>query len=256
MNNTFRVATFDIGRVNFAFYVEDINIEKCKNLSEQYYKLPKKLQRRYIGPMNDEIAKIHTSLFKCGERVYMCVKDLTTNGESLINNDSSCNDLNNQIRLNLFNHLKSFERVWETCNVFLIEEQYYNPKAKYKVQRGINKDAILLGECCYSYFVNFHYPQREVKYFKAALKTQTLGCENYIMKVDKKTKLRVSKKIQKYDRKKWSVEKAIEIFTLRNDQCALTLINEGKKCGQKQDDVADCVIMCAAYTFKTFILNE
>ena len=73
------------------------------------------------------------------------------------------------------------------------------------------------------------------------------------MKIDRKSGLRTSKKMQKYDRKKWSVNKAKEIFTLRKDDFGLMCLENGGK--QKQDDVSDCIIMCQAYIFKTFILK-
>lgn len=244
-----RIACFDIGRINFAFYVEDTNPNGYSDLKKKYHSLPKKLQRKYKGPMNDECKQILKDIFKRGTRVAMRVVDLTLNEVD--------NSYNNDVRLNLYIYLKKYEDLWNTCDLFLIEEQYYNPRSNVKAKKGVNKDAILMGESCYSYFIQNHYPFRNVSYFKAALKTQTLGCDDYIYKIDRKTKLRTLKKVQKYDRKKWSIEKTKEIFTLRNDLEGLDLIKDGKKIyKQKQDDVSDCVIMCQAYIFKHFILNS
>lgn len=234
-----RVACIDIGRKNFAFYVEELG--EYDDLSRQFYALPKKQQRRIRGEMNDDVEAIQQELFTRASRVDMCVADLTEGEET--------NDLTANVRRNLYTFLHQRKDLWDSCECVFIEEQYYNPYAQNKA--GINKDAILLGETCFAYFVFFH-PNVKVEYFKSSLKTQTLGCEDYITKVDKKTGLRESKKMTKYDRKKWSVEKAREIFTLRDDVDAVEQLANKK---QKQDDVSDCVIMCQAYVFKAYVLK-
>jgi len=244
-----RIACFDIGRINFAFYVEDTSttLSEYDDLSTLFYSLPKKQQRRFRGEMNDNVQQIQNEMFKLGDRVYMKVVNLI--------DDDNDNSFNNDVRLNMFLFLSEYKDLWDTCDIFLIEEQYYNPHAKIKQQRGVNKDAILLGESCYSYFIQNHYPFRDVQYFKAALKTQTLGCDDYFEYVDKKTKNRSFRKAKKYDRKIWSIKKTKEIFLLRNDTIGHSLLCLGESCGQKQDDISDCVIMCQSHVFKKFILK-
>lgn len=235
-----RIAVFDIGRKNFAFYVEEIEINKCNVLTQKFYALPKNKQRRFLGEMNEEVQSIHTELFQCGKRIKMDVVDLTDED----------GDLNNEVRFNLRTFMNDHEELWNSVDVFVIEEQYYNPAAKFKAQRGVNKDAILLGESCYSYLIFNHHP-KPIQYFKAALKTQTFGCPDTIMKTSRDG-LRSVKKMTKYDRKKWAVQKANEIFTLRDDEEGLEQLKQGK---QKKDDMSDCVIMCQAYIFKHLVLK-
>ena len=188
-----RIVCIDIGRINFAFYVEDtLSDSNYDDLSSKFYSLKKKQQRRFRGAMNESVQNIQNEMFTLGDRVYMKVHsliDAKTNGVD--------NSFNNDVRLNLFLFLDKYEDLWNTCDIFLIEEQYYNPHAKIKQQRGVNKDAILLGEACYSYFIQHHYPFRDVQYFKAALKTQTLGCDDYFEFVDKKTGNRSFRKAKK-----------------------------------------------------------
>ena len=245
-----RVACFDIGRKNFAFYVEEIVPSDLESLRDRFISLAKKDQRRIRGDMNPKVEEIHRDLFKCGKRVEMRVTDLT---------DES-GELNNNVRLNLQTFLEEYEELWNTCNIFVIEEQYYNPHVKFGGAgggaggSGINKDAILLGEACYTYFINNHYPFRDVMYFKSMLKTQTFGCPDYTTIVNKEG-LRTSRKTTKPDRKKWSVVKGKEILELRGDEQGLNQIINGKKIyRQKQDDVCDCILMCQAYIFKTFVI--
>jgi len=240
-----RIACFDIGRKNFAFYVEDVELEMLEQLHEKFYRLPKKKQRRIMGEMNPEVEEIHKLLFKVGKRVEMMVVDLTDEEGTL----------NNQVRCNLHEFLNKYEEIWNECDIFIIEEQYYNPKSQFANQRGVNKDAILLGECCYTYFINYHYPFRDVMYFKSMLKTQTFGCPEYTTITDKKG-LRTTRKTTKPDRKKWSIVKGKEVFELRGDEEGLKHLIDGKKIfKQKQDDVCDCILMCQAFLFKTYVLK-
>ena len=136
-----RIASFDIGRINFAFYVEDTNPDGYSDLRKKYYSLPKKLQRRYKGPMNNDCDQILKDIFKRGKRVAMRVVDLTLNEKD--------NSYTNDVRLNLYIYLKQYEALWNTCDLFLIEEQYYNPRSNVKAKKGVNKDAILMGESSY-----------------------------------------------------------------------------------------------------------
>ena len=57
----------------------------------------------------------------------------------------------------------------------------------------------------------------------------------------------------KPQRKKWAIDKGIEILTLRGEDNIIDLIDtkknsQGRK--QKQDDVYDCLLMIQAYKYK------
>lgn len=239
-----RIACFDIGRCNFAYYIEEIDENNYEDLNEMFKKLPKKLQRKYGGEMNPKIDYIQLQLFKRGKRIKMQVVDLTK--------DEETNKYTNNVRYKLYTFLNSLKELWNTCDIFVIEEQYYNPHAKYKEARGVNKDAILMGESCYTYFIHNFHPHKEVCYFKASLKTQTLGCPSQIMNIDE-SGYRSYVKMKKCDRKKWSIEKAKKIFELRDDTEAIQQLSNKK---QKQDDVSDCVIMCQARILKLLVFRD
>lgn len=141
--------------------------------------------------------------------------------------------------------LHSYEWLWDTCNIIVIEQQYFNISGGRQTKgSGANIDAIKLGECCLNWFLDKYYPFKEILYFSSMFKTHILGAPE---------------KLTKPQRKKWSIEKGTEIFKLRNDEEGLEILNskkdyKGKK--QKQDDVFDCVIMTQAYKFRKMISND
>ena len=65
-----RIASFDIGRCNFAQYIEDISDDDIiSSLKERYSALPKKEQRRVKGAMNENISDILNKVALSGKRV-------------------------------------------------------------------------------------------------------------------------------------------------------------------------------------------
>lgn len=234
-----RIATFDIGKKNFAFYAEDVSAAILKDLNKKYKSLPVAKRRRVKGPMNTDIENILHTLCMSGKRV--------ENGMGVfdIRDDKNSNELDIQTRLNLFSLLKSYEWLWDKCDIIVIEQQYFNITSRGNRGQGsgANVDAIKLAECCLCYFLTMYHSFKEICYFGSMYKTQILGAPD---------------KLTKDQRKKWSVEKGIDILTKRGDTFAIDLINnyknaKGKK--QKQDDVFDCIIMCQAYKFRTMIMN-
>jgi len=227
---TIRIASFDIGKKNFAFYVEDCRPDILLKLSSSYSSLPKKFQRRVKGLMNNKIDTMLSILYKSSKRVEMGVFDLRERKDS--------NILDMETRVNMCHLLESYNWLWLTCDIIIIEQQYFNIKGG-----EANVDAIKLGECCLCWFLINYGLFKEIQYFGSTYKTQTLGAPN---------------KMTKSQRKKWSIEKGRSIFNLRNDEEGLNLLDSkknsaGKK--QKQDDICDCIIMTQAYKFRKLVSN-
>jgi len=230
-----RIASFDIGKKNFAFYVEDCDVNVLKSLRRKYLRLPKKLQRRMKGPMNNEVSDILTNIYKSSVRVDMGVFDIRENKDS--------DELDIKTRINMHTLLEKYSDLWNTCNVIIIEQQYFNiSNGKRGKASCANVDAIKLGECCINWFL-FNYAEfKEILYFSSVFKTHSLGAPD---------------KLTKPQRKKWSIEKGKDIFELRGDKTGLDILSnyknaKGKK--QKLDDVFDCVIMTQAYKFTRLVI--
>ena len=234
-----RIASFDIGKKNFAFYTEDCTAKLMLSLEKYYSSLPKKFQRKVKGFMNEKIEGILQKIYKDGKRVSggMGVFDIREN--------KSSNDLDMQTRMNMHKLLESYEWLWDTCDIILVEQQYFNISNGRKTKSsGANVDAIKLAECCVNWFLIKYGPFKDIIYFGAMYKTQTLGAPD---------------KMTKSQRKKWSVEKGQKIFTSRKDQEAIDFLNSCKTSSgrkQKQDDVYDCVVMTQAYKFRKLVSNN
>lgn len=192
-----RIASFDIGKKNFAQYIEDADIPTLEKLEKEYHNLPKKLQRKYSGPMNSDIEKIINEIFLSSTRIQTGVYDLR--------DDKTSNALDIKTRSNLLNHLESYNALWNTCDIFIIERQYFRT---WNIKRGkkgkgseANVSAIQLAEVTLTWLMN-SYPLKEIMYFGSENKTQILGAPP---------------KISKSERKRWAIEKCREIYELRQD---------------------------------------
>ncbi len=231
-----RIASFDVGKKNFAQYIEDVNTATLEELRNDYNSLPRSKQRRVKGPMNNEITVLLDAVYLCGTRVDMGVFDLRS-AECV---DAKSRGVDMKTRLNIVQHLEAYKYLYDTCDVFIVEQQFtstFTPKGRRNPTMQSNIDAIKIGEIVMTWLMT-HYRDKTIEHYGSQFKTQTLGAPNSLTKPQ---------------RKKWSVEKAREIFELREDTEALTQMTASKKGGQKQDDVADACIQCQSYKFRAMV---
>jgi hypothetical protein len=116
-----------------------------------------------------------------------------------------------------------------------------------------NTMALKLGQHCFSYFL-FRYTDKEIIEFPAYYKTQILGAPKVIQnnndnESEPAKKKRKLKAMTKPERKKWAVEKAIEILMQRGDMKTLENIL-GKR---KKDDLADVLLQLQSFKFLRFV---
>lgn len=263
-----RACSIDIGRCNFAQYIEDFDPDVITELEKRYAKLPKKYQRRVKGVMNPEVAQILKEVAMSGTRVSTGVYDFTTEvGQGL--------DI--AARLGLLAHLARFESLWDTCDIFVIEQQFFNATAfggrkKRGASSGANVDAIKVGEATFMWFLE-KYPFKTICYFGSQFKTQIFGAPL---------------KMSKPERKKWVTKKAEEFYRLRGDQDMINLFELAESVKrkrikteervqsfkdqfpcydedtqeladkiicekQKLDDVGDACVQCQAFKFRTMV---
>jgi len=196
-----RIASFDIAKINFAHYVDDTPISLLKRLENRYKALPKKFRRRVKGRINLQIEEILRDLYRGGKRVHMGVYNLRANPES--------KGLDTPTRRNLLQHLRNFERLWDTCDFIVIEQQYFKtfPRGRRRAGSEANVDAIKIGESVFTWFLD-NYLCKEILYFGSQFKTQMLGAPPGL---------------NDSQRKKWAIEKSLEIHQLRKDQDVIDL---------------------------------
>ena len=240
MSKTKIIASFDIGTVNFAEYIEEVDIEILDHMRERYSRLPNYMKRRVKGPMNEEIEDILQIVYLAGKGLHIQVHNFSDPYEK--------GKLGKFTRKKLFEHLENSRDMFDKCDIFLIEQQYFstfgrgrNPNAR---NRGTEANVMMIkfAECLYTWLL-INYSDKEIIYFPSAFKTQILGSPEHLTKPQ---------------RKKWSVEKAKEILELRKiyrnpDEIESEEFLKNFYRGGKLDDKADTKIQCQAYKFRTYV---
>lgn len=260
---TLRIASFDIGKNNFAQYVEDCSLDKLIELKENYNQLERSLKRKTKGPMNDSVKEILDKTFLSGKRVNLGVFDFQ------VGKAEGSKKLDNPTRLNFLEHMKRFTHLWRTCDIFLIEQQYVN---NFVRGGGINVDALKLGEGLHMWLLD-HFPQKNVVSFGSQYKTQILGAPEKLKKAQRKAWAVVKSKsifqlradtqvVQIYDltinikRKRMNTEEKIQSYLIDfegYDKDIIYMSNRILRYRQKLDDVSDVVVQLQAYKYRKFV---
>ena len=210
------IAAFDIGKKNFAFVIEEINIPKLQELPT----IIKKRRFDYSGKTTKEYDCLLSKVYQLGKIVLYRNLDLTIGTNKKLYLDP-------RIFIAMYTELEKYVEYWDKCDVILIERQM-----SFRGKR--NPMALKLGQHCYSYFIFKYKNTKKIIEFPAYHKTQVLGAP---------------RKLTKPQRKKWAIEKAYSILAEREDYDNLILLHSVKK----RDDIADCILMNIAYTVMNYI---
>jgi len=215
-NSTIWLASFDIGKKNFAFYIEEIDTDKMSTIEN----IPK--HKRYLdtGECTPEFENIINDVNINGKIILIDNIDLT------YGTDKS-KYLDPTIFVNMNKALDKYKKYWDKCSSFVIEQQMgFGNKRNYM--------ALKLGQHCFSYFI-FNYANfKQTVEFPSYHKTKVLGaCKN----------------MTKYNRKTWAVKKALQILKLREDNDNMIYIEDKKK----KDDVSDVICQLQAYKYLVFV---
>lgn len=231
-----RCASFDIGKKNFAFCIEEINKNELLELNSSLIKIPKNKRYNTDGTMSEELKNIMN-------RVYLSGKLILHKNVNLTQNCDSKQRLDPETYHNMADVLDEHVSYWDTCSVFIIEEQMM-------FKGKINPMAAKLAQHCYSYFCFKYGRFREVIFFPSYNKTQILGAPKTQTKT-KKGSVRW-KTLDDKKRKEWSVNVATNILNLRNEDTFLFEMLKRKK----QDDLADVITQLQSFKFLAFVQQE
>jgi hypothetical protein len=227
--NKIWIGSFDIGKKNFSFYIEEFNV----NLLNIITNIPKNERYNIDGTTTSAFKEIlrnvcingKTILFKNSDLTHGCVKGKY---------------LDPEIFYNLTDLLDEYREYWDKCTTFVLEQQMSFGKRH-------NTMALKIGQHCYSYFI-FNYSRfKNIVEFPSYHKTQVLGAQK-IEKITKTGKI-TYKAIDKNSRKKWSVEKATSILAEREDFITMSELVSKKK----KDDLADVITQLQAYKYLAFV---
>ena len=189
MDEKIWVASFDIGKINFAFYIEEIDLNFIKNIKNI------KKYKRYNadGTCTKEFADILTNVYNSGKTIIFKNFNLSKNTDK-----NKYFDL--EICHNMIDLLDEYKEYWNKVSYFLVEQQMSFGK-KY------NTMALKIGQHCESYFMFKYGRFKTVIEFPSYNKTQILGFQ----------KIPKTKKNSSYKRKKWAVDMAVYILTEREE---------------------------------------
>lgn len=229
MSDKTLIASFDIGKKNFAWYVTEIDLQalsEIKNVDERY---------RYNadGTTTPEMEEILNKLYTCGRTIHHKNSDLTKNCDKKKYLDPNTFH-------NMFDLLDQYTEYWDKCSTFVIEQQMNFGKRR-------NPMAMKLGQHCYSYFCFKYSRFKEVIEFPSYHKTQILGAPK--VKGKKTKKGYRYKAMEKPQRKKWSTEKALYILDIIGERETIDNI----KSKAKKDDLADTLTQALAFVYMRYV---
>lgn len=214
------VISFDIGKCNFAFCIEEFDEKKLEALSS----IPKIKRFNPDGTPTDDYEKLLSEICMNGTTVLFQNLDLTAGTEKN-------KYLDQKVCLNMITSLDKFKEYIDKCDIVVIEQQM-----SFKACQ--NTMAIKLAQNCASYFLHRYGANKEIIEFPAYHKTQVLGAPK-----------KGGKAMSKPERKKWATEKAIEIIMDRGELETLEHISSKKK----KDDLADVFIQLQSFKFLRYV---
>ena len=223
------IASFDIGKKNFAFYIEEINLKELKDINN----IQKLKRYKADGTCTDEFEKIIRAVYMNGKRILLKNIDLTVGTDKKKYFDI-------ELCHNLIDTLDKYQEYFDKVSYVVVEQQM-------SFGKKVNTMALKLGQHCESYFLFKYGRFKEVIEFTSYYKTQVLGAE----KIKKSTKTgKISyKAVDKASRKKWSIDEASTILAEREDFHTLSEITSMKK----SDDVSDVIVQLQAFKYLYFV---
>lgn len=221
----FIIASFDIGKKNFAFYIEEFTITNNTLLD-------RKNRYNNDGTPTEDMKLLLNSIYKNGKSLLYKNIDLT------LDTDKSLY-LDKEVIYNMYDTLDKYSSYWDLCDTIIIEQQMSFGKKN-------NTMALKLASSCSGYFMYKYGRFKNIIEFPSYHKTNVLGAPKEEKKL-KSGKIKYTS-ISQRDRKKWSVLCAKDILKLRNEEY---ILNEFKK----KDDICDTICQLQAFKILYFIDN-
>jgi hypothetical protein len=226
---TINVASYDVGRVAFAWSVEEWDVSFLREQREKFFSTKYKKDRKKGSKVYEEVKN---AICLGGKRISLGLFDISSDEKKL--------DI--ETRNNLFRLLEENNEMWETVSLFDVEQQFCTSFGGRKKQgedkkgEGTNMEAIKLSECLVSWHLIKSRGERCVFFVPTASKTAFLGAP---------------KMPKKKDRKEWTVKEAISWAEQKGDEEEVELLS-----GKKNDDKADAKAQGKATVFKYVVTAE
>ena len=223
------ISSFDIGKKNFSFYMQELDTAALQQLKT----IPKKDRYHPNGTCTEDFAAILKKVYCNGKKVLLRNLDITegTNKEKYFDSDL-CH--------NLTEVLDTYRDYWEKVEYIVVEQQM-------SFGAKVNTMALKIAQHCESYFMIRYGRTKKIIEFPSYHKTQVMGSEKLekVTKAGKKT----YKNVDKPARKKWAIETAYGILTEREDFDTIDEITSSKK----KDDLSDVIVQAQAFKYLHFV---
>ena len=221
------VASFDIGKKNFSFYIEEFDKKIMTSLPKSIKGL------NPDGTVTVEYNNTLETIYKTGTKILLENVDLTHGCDHKLY-------LDQEVMHNMTDLLEEYNSYWDQCDVFIIEKQMSFGKKH-------NTMALKLGQHCWSYFACKYRRTKELVEFPAYHKTQVLGAP----KDEKRTKAgKISyKAVDKPTRKKWCITEALRVLAVRDDADTISQIQSVRK----KDDLCDVICQLQAFKYCMYV---
>ncbi len=213
------VASFDPGKCNFAFAIEEISEDVLLNIK----KIPKSKRYDTEGKHTKEYSELINTALSSSKTVLVRNTNVTGNTEK-------SKYLDTRVFVNITSLLDEYKSYWDKCSIILIEQQM-------SFKKGHNTMALKVAQHVLSYFTFCYSTFKEIIEFPAYHKTKILGAP---------------KKLTKPQRKKWAIEKAQQIWKNRDDKDIIDYVSKVKK----KDDLSDCFLMCNCFGIMRYITGD
>lgn len=233
------IGSFDIGKKNFAFCVEEVDISILNTIKK--LQIHDRYNKDYspTSQMKKDLEKV----YKSGKIVLLKKINLTEGTDNKYFDIEYCH--------NMTEILDEHIEYWNKCSIIIIEEQM-NFRGK------CNTMALKLGQHCFSYFAINYKRFMSIIQFPAYHKTNVLGA------IRKSTTTKTGKikwkPLGDKERKQWAIVQAKDILTLRNDEETLELFKvKPKRKGitkLKLDDLSDTIVQLQAFKYLAFVAGE
>lgn len=223
------IASFDIGKKNFSFYIEECDTNALSKLAN----ISKKDRYHPNGTCTDKFADVLKKVYSNGKKILLRNLDITDGTDKTKYFDSDlCH--------NLTEVLDTYSDYWEKVDYIVVEQQM-------SFGAKVNTMALKIGQHCESYFMIRYGRTKKIIEFPSYHKTQVMGSE----KIEKVTKAGKTsyKNVDKPARKKWAIETAYGILTERDDFETIDEITSSKK----KDDLSDVIVQAQAFKYLHFV---
>jgi hypothetical protein len=225
------LASFDIGKLTFTFYIEEIDVIHMKKIEN----IDKINRYNNDGTCQKNFSILLENVFKNGKNIVLETFNLT----------EGCDDpkkyYDKDYCYNMFDVLDQYSEYWKKVTYFIVEKQMSFGKRN-------NTMALKIGQSCQSYFMINYGKDISIIDFPAYYKTIILGAPQTLVKTKKGYRY---KTLGDRERKKWSVKEGIYILSLRDDFETMSQIGGMKK----QDDVSDVIVQLQAFKYLFFVDN-